>query len=167
MFGIDLSPGMITAASELCPDITFQQGDMYGLACAGGSLVAIVAWYSLIHIPRDDVGAVLIELRRVLREDGLLFLAFHIGEESVSVHEWWGKQVDVEFMFFGVEEMEQSLRSAGFEIEQTVTRDPYDGVEHPTRRAYILARKTCVPSLINGKGAAETPGRPLMKPSVS
>jgi hypothetical protein len=33
------------------------------------------------------------------------------------------------------------LRTAGFEVEEVVERDPYPGVEHPSRRAYHFARK--------------------------
>ena len=33
------------------------------------------------------------------------------------------------------------LKSAGFEIEEIVERDPYPEVEHQSRRAYIFARK--------------------------
>jgi hypothetical protein len=38
--------------------------------------------------------------------------------------------------------MERNLRSAGFEVEESVERDHYPPeVEHQSRRAYILARK--------------------------
>jgi hypothetical protein len=37
--------------------------------------------------------------------------------------------------------MEGYLNAAGFEIEETVVRAPYENVEYPSHRAYILARK--------------------------
>lgn len=39
------------------------------------------------------------------------------------------------------DEVTDSLRSAGFEVEKVVERDPYPEVEAQTRRAYILAIK--------------------------
>jgi len=33
------------------------------------------------------------------------------------------------------------LASAGFRIESTLLREPLDGVEFPSRRAYLLARR--------------------------
>jgi hypothetical protein len=33
------------------------------------------------------------------------------------------------------------LRSAGFDVREVIERDPYPEVEHPSRRAYIFARK--------------------------
>ena len=37
--------------------------------------------------------------------------------------------------------MEGYLKSAGFEIEEIIERDPYENVEHQSRRGYIFARK--------------------------
>ena len=142
VFGLDLSPAMVAAAAGLCPEICFRQGDIYDLPLENESLAAIVAFYSLIHVPRDQIGDVLQELRRVLLQDGLLFIAFHIGDETIRISEWWGKLVDVEFVLFTVDEMVEYLRTAAFDVEHTLTRQPYAGVEHPTERAYILARKS-------------------------
>ena len=78
---------------------------------------------------------------RVLRPGGLLLLAFHVGDETVHLDEWWGQRVSVNFLFFRPEEMADSLRAAGFEIEDIVEREPYPDVEHQSRRAYIFAKK--------------------------
>ena len=37
--------------------------------------------------------------------------------------------------------MDAYLTTAGFEVEETIERDPYPDVEHQSRRAYIFARK--------------------------
>ena len=68
-------------------------------------------------------------------------LAFHIGQGVVHLDEWWGQRVALDFVFFTRQEMEGGLRSAGFEIEEVIEREPYPDVEHPSRRAYIFARK--------------------------
>ena len=44
------------------------------------------------------------------------------------------------FHFFGTEEMKGYLRTAGFEIEEVIERDPYPDVEYQSRRAYIFAK---------------------------
>jgi len=139
--GVDLSPEMVERARRLNPGITFMQGDMLGLDAADGAWAGIVAFYSIIHIPRPDVVRALRELKRVLRPDGLLFLAFHVGDDVVHLDEWLGQTVDVDFFFFRAGEMEGYLQAAGFEIEEVNERDPYPDVEHQSRRAYILARK--------------------------
>jgi SAM-dependent methyltransferase len=139
--GIDLSPAMVAEARRLNPCIQFEQGDMLSLRVADEAWAGIVAFYSIIHINREEVTRALLELRRVLRPDGLLLLAFHIGEEVLHLDEWWGEQVAVDFIFFRPNEMEGYLKSAGFVVDKIIEREPYEGFEHPSRRAYIFARK--------------------------
>jgi hypothetical protein len=69
------------------------------------------------------------------------WLAFHVGDEVVHFDELWGHAVSVDFHFFRTDDVADSLRSAGFEVEEIVERDPYPDVEAQTRRGYILASK--------------------------
>ena len=131
---------MIACARRLNPAMEFQQADMAALPVATGAWAGIVAFYSLIHIPRDRVIATLREFRRVLRPRGLLLLAFHIGAEVVHLDELWGHRVSVDYVFFGLDEIEKYLVTAGFEIEEATERSPYaPPVEHQSRRGYVLA----------------------------
>ena len=141
MVGIDLSPRMIEQAHRLNPDIEFLQGDMLALDAADESWAGIVAFYSIVHIPRSEMSKALAELRRVLRPGGTLLLAFHVGDDAVHLDEWWGQKVSLDFFFFRSEEMASYLREAGFEIEETIEREPYPDVEHQSRRCYIFARR--------------------------
>jgi SAM-dependent methyltransferase len=132
---------MIEQARRLTPAVKFHQGDILALDVADGAWAGIAAFYSLIHIPNSDLPQALGELRRVLRPGGMLLAAFHIGDETVHLDEWWGHTVSVDFQFFRPDEMESRLREAGFVIEQTIERDPYPDVEHQSRRCYIFARR--------------------------
>jgi SAM-dependent methyltransferase len=140
--GIDLSPQMVEQARQLNPGIDFQQGNMLALPAADGTFGGIVAFYSLIHIAREDIPRALAELKRVLAPGGLLQVSFHIGDETVHLDDWWGESVKLDFIFFQPEEMENALHNAGFEVIEVIQRDPYPpDVEHQSRRAYLLARK--------------------------
>jgi SAM-dependent methyltransferase len=139
--GLDLSEGMLARARRLNPDITFVHGDMTALADPDGSWAGIVAFYSLIHIPRAEVVRGLTGLKRVLRPGGLLLMAFHIGDEDLHVEDLWGHTVSLDFTLFQPQEMAGYLKSAGFAIDSLLERDPYPDVEYPSRRCYILARK--------------------------
>lgn len=81
-FGIDLSPRMIEIARREHPGLRFEVGSMTRLDLADGSLAALVAWYSVIHVPDHAIAEVLAGFRRVLRPGGLLLLGFHIGDPS-------------------------------------------------------------------------------------
>lgn len=149
--GVDLSPEMVARARGLNPGVEFKQGDMRALDAADGAWAGIAAFYSIIHIARAEVVAALRELRRVLRPGGLLLLAFHIGDEVLHLDEWMGQSVNVDFFFFRADEMAGYLKSAGFEVEEVIERDPYPNVEHQSRRAYIFARRPHEGGSTNGE----------------
>lgn len=101
----------------------------------------IAAFYCIIHIPREQVLAALRELKRVLKLGGVLLVTFHIGQEIKHLDEWWDKRVNLDFAFFLPEEMEVWLKEAGYDLEETLVREPNPEVEMATRRAYFFARK--------------------------
>jgi len=142
ILGIDLSLRMIEQARKLNPPIEFQQGNMLALDVEDGSWAAIVAFYSIIHIPRTDILRALREMFRALKPGGLLFLAFHVGLEVLREEDLWGHQVSLEVIFYARKEVERYLGLAGFAIEDSLERDPYaPEVEYQSRRAYIRACK--------------------------
>jgi SAM-dependent methyltransferase len=140
--GVDLSQEMVRQAQQLNPDIPFQRGDMLALEeIANESFGGIAAFYSIVHIPHQQVVRALRELKRVLRPNGVLLLTFHIGQEIKHLDEWWGKEVSLDFLFFETAAMKSYLKEAGFELEEVIERDPYPEVEYQSRRAYIFARR--------------------------
>lgn len=141
VFGLDLSPKMVEVARRLNPGLDFVQGDMACLDLENDSLAGIAAFYSVIHIPRAEVAAVLGELRRVLKPGGVLLLAFHLGSEVKHLDEWWEKPVSLDFAFFGRDEMLGYLKAAGLRVDDVIERAPYPDVEVATQRLYIFASK--------------------------
>jgi SAM-dependent methyltransferase len=132
---------MVELARRLNPSIEFRQGNILSLDIEDGAWGGIVAFYSIIHVPRVEIAVALAEMKRVLRPGGLLLVAFHVGDETVHLDEWWGQHVSVDFLFFRPKEISDSVLAAGFEIEEIVEREPYPDVEHQSRRAYIFAKK--------------------------
>lgn len=147
--GVDISPRMVEEAQRLNPEIHFHQGDMLALPDADHSWGGIAAFYCILHIPREQIVDALREMKRVLRSPdptsgkpgGVLLITFHIGDEVKHLDEWWEKPVNLDFAFFQPEEMESWLKDAGFELEETLNREPNPEVEVATRRAYVFARK--------------------------
>ena len=139
--GVDLSSAMVKRANGLTPEVEFRHGDMLALDVPDGTWAGIAAFYSLIHIPREDLPQALGELCRVLRPGGLLLVSFHIGDETIHLDEWWGHPVCVDFHKFQSAEVAGCMTSAGFEIEEIIEREPIPEVEYQSRRSYIFARK--------------------------
>ncbi len=143
--GVDLSPNMVAEASRLNPEIWFHQGNMLSLPDASDSWGGIAAFYCIIHIPRDKVVDALLEMKRVLKPGGVLLITFHIGDQTDHVDTMWEKKVDLDFNYYQSNEMEARLEAAGYELEDTLVRDPNPEVEVATRRAYLFARNPALP----------------------
>jgi ubiquinone/menaquinone biosynthesis C-methylase UbiE len=139
--GIDLSAGMIKRARQLNSGIEFNQGDMRALPVKGNTWAGIAAFYAIVNLRPGDLVQALREMMRVLVPGGRLLLSFHIGEDTSQVEDLWDSGAALEFHFFRVGTVTGFLRSAGFEIEEIIEREPYaSGVEYQSRRAYIFAQ---------------------------
>lgn len=121
-FGIDLSPGMIEVARRDHPGLRFEVGSMTDLAVADDSLGGLVAWYSLIHIPDDQIATVFAHFHRVLRPGAPLLLSFHVGDDSrLKTEGYGGHPMKVQVHRRQPAQLEAWLREAGFTIEAQLT----------------------------------------------
>ena len=142
VFGVDLSPRMIEEAGRLNPSITFREGDMLALGLGDETLAGVVAFYSIVNLSEDCLEAVFHEVARVLKPDGVLLVAFHIGNGVVELSELWGHSISLRFSFFQPSTVRKSIENARLTIENCLEREAYaPEVEYQSRRAYILARK--------------------------
>ncbi|MFD6355115.1 class I SAM-dependent methyltransferase [Nocardia tengchongensis] len=141
VFGIDLSPRMIDVARRDHPGIRFEVGSMTNLALADASIAGLVAWYSLIHVPDDEIGSVFDHFRRVLRPGGPLLLGFHVGDDSqVKTQGYGGHPIHLHVHRRQHSRMRAWLDDAGFTVEAdrtlTSAESPLGGI--------ILARRKVV-----------------------
>ena len=139
--GMDLSPVAVAEAARRHPHIAFEKGDMLALPLADGAAAGIVAFYSIVHFSPEQLRTSIREMGRVMRPGAPLLIAFHIGDEVVHVDELFGRRASIDFRFHPVERVEDAMRGAGLAEVEAIMREPYPEVEHPTRRAYLFARK--------------------------
>lgn len=142
--GVDISPEMVRRASAAHPRLRFEVGDLRRLSLADGSLAAAVAFYSLIHFGDDeDLRTACREIARVLAPHGEVLLAYHRGGDDVHhPGELWGVPVDLGFRYLSDETVIGALTGAGLLVTARVHREPYPGVEHPSRRTYLIAKRS-------------------------
>jgi SAM-dependent methyltransferase len=138
-FGIDLSRRMVAVARQAHPSLRFEEGSMEALDVADGALGGVVAWYSIIHTPPERLAAVFCEFHRVLSVDGLLLLAFQVGDEPRHLSRAYGHDIALDAYRLPPDRISEMLREAGFRVVARLVREP-DGSER-TPQAFILARK--------------------------
>lgn len=114
--GIDLSPGMIELARRNHPGLRFEVGSMtepLGVAVAG-----ILAWWSLIHVPDDEVPTVFKHFHDALQPNGLLQLGFHVGDRTNrKTQGYGGHPMRVNVHLRQPERVAEWLEAAGFTVE--------------------------------------------------
>jgi hypothetical protein len=93
-----------------------------------GSVAGILAWYSLIHLPPDDLNDVLAALRRAITPAGTLIAGFFTSDHVVSF-----EHKVVTAYYWPIDEFSARLRQAGFnEIE----RQQRPGTNESSRRPH-------------------------------
>jgi len=138
--GIDLSSNMIVQARQHNPGLPFRVGSMLELDVPDGSVGGICAWYSIIHVPDTHLPRVFAEFHRVLAPDGVLLLAFQVGDEPLMLTDFDGEQVALTFNRRQPDFVADTLSSRGFTGYAEMVRQPDDGLES-TPQAYLIARR--------------------------
>src|SRR5262245_18782527 len=77
--GVDLSRRQIELARQQVPKATFIQADMTSLDLPLEHFEAVVAFYSIIHVPRNEHRGLLYAIARWLRPGGLLVATMGAG----------------------------------------------------------------------------------------
>jgi SAM-dependent methyltransferase len=139
----DLSPEMIAQARALHPALPTRVEDMLAVDEADGAFRGLVAAYAIVHLGGEQIVLAAREWARLVASGGWLLLSFHVEEETASVHldEFLGQPVAMDFRFHPVEAVESALVAAGFAVDSRLLRRGHAEVEHPSLRAYLLARR--------------------------
>jgi SAM-dependent methyltransferase len=117
-FGIDISPGMIDVARSGHPGLRFDVGSMTDLDLADASVAGVLASWSLIHVPDDDIPGVFSQFRRVLRPGAPLLLGFHAGDKSeLKTRGYGGHPMKVQVYYRQPATVAAWLQEAGFTVE--------------------------------------------------
>ncbi|GAA1195585.1 class I SAM-dependent methyltransferase [Streptomyces hebeiensis] len=143
VFGVDLSPAMIEVARSAHPHLRFEVGSMSALDIGDGALGGIVAWYSIVHTPPEDVHELFDEFHRVLAPGGRLLLAFQVGDGIFHLPTAFDKRTDLDYHRWTPDRLAELLEKAGFEIGARLERARESGERTP--QAYLLAHKPATP----------------------
>lgn len=139
VIGVDVSGEMAgLAATRLDGAVV---ADMRSLPIASESAGAIVAFYSVIHLPRVEPVTAFFEFARVLRPGGRVLVSAHEGEGDVTVEEFLDERVELAATFFRLDELVAAADAAGLTVEAAERRQPYPS-EGQTVRLYLLAERT-------------------------
>lgn len=87
--GVDISEAQIARARQNVPSATFIQADMAALDFPPASFDAVAAFYSLIHVPRQEQAGLLKRIASWLRPDGLLVATMGTQATEAGYEQDW------------------------------------------------------------------------------
>jgi ubiquinone/menaquinone biosynthesis C-methylase UbiE len=82
--GIDMVPEFIAHARATHPGPQFRLGSMTQMNVPPHSVAGVLAWYSTIHLPPEELDRVLAEFRRLLTFSGMLVAGFFDSDDGVA-----------------------------------------------------------------------------------
>jgi SAM-dependent methyltransferase len=75
VIGVDISDGQLELARKNVPSVDFRLADMSTLDFPDETFDAIVSYYAIFHLPREEHPALLANFRRMLKADGYLLIS--------------------------------------------------------------------------------------------
>jgi SAM-dependent methyltransferase len=138
LVAVDLSEEQLRLARANLPGATLVNADFSQLDFAAGPFDAVTAFYSVMHVPRDEHRALFGRIAGRLKPGGLFLASLsHVGGED-RTYEWLG--VEMFFSGFDAETNRRLVRDAGFELildELVWMQEPQGEVAF----LWVLARK--------------------------
>jgi SAM-dependent methyltransferase len=135
--GVDRSARSLAIARGSLPDVDLVRADLADVAFAPGSVDAVAAFFSVIHLPRDDHAGLFASVRRWLRPGGVFVVTLGLGDTAES----WGDLLGAR-LFWSSWDRPTSLRlltEAGLTVDSAVDEvEEEDGV--PRAHLWVVAR---------------------------
>lgn len=131
VLGLDLSMGQLVLARDHVAHLPVVAAEMSSLPVTSRTLDALVSYYAIIHVPREDHAAVFDEFRRVLRSEGwaLVCVGSNDNPEDHDAQSWLG--TPMYWSHFDAETTLALVTGAGFRTEATwEIPDPMDHGSH-------------------------------------
>jgi SAM-dependent methyltransferase len=137
--GVDISPRSIALARLALPGAEFLAADMTTMAFAPGRFDAVAAFYSIIHVPREELAALFARIFTWLRPGGLLVATLNGRDTPGSFEEDW-LGAPMFWSGYDPDTTRRLVEAAGFLIE-ALTLETADEDGEPTTFLWLVARR--------------------------
>jgi ubiquinone/menaquinone biosynthesis C-methylase UbiE len=116
--GIDASKGMLKVARNRVKGGKFEIGDFYKLDFEDDTFDGFWAAASLFHVPKKDIDKVVLEIKRIIKKDGIGFISVkqkRTIDEGI-IKETRGGGIKRYFSFYVKNELKDILERNGFSV---------------------------------------------------
>jgi SAM-dependent methyltransferase len=116
--GVDISARQLELARRHVPNATFIKADQAEVAFAPASFDAVVAFHSIIHVPREEQPPLVGRIHDWLRPGGGFLATWATDAWEGDDPDWEGWGVPMWWSHYGPEQSTAMLRTAGLVIER-------------------------------------------------
>jgi 2-polyprenyl-3-methyl-5-hydroxy-6-metoxy-1,4-benzoquinol methylase len=139
--GVDVSAKQLEQARTFVPEGTFIKADMTEVDFGPESFDAVVAFHSVIHVPRTEHPALLESIHRWLEPGGALLATMSEAEYEGRDEDWEGWGTPMVWSHYDRQANVAMLREAGFEIQYAEPRTGGGTGDESETWLWVLARK--------------------------
>jgi cyclopropane fatty-acyl-phospholipid synthase-like methyltransferase len=135
--GVDFSQKHIELAKRNVPEARFIKGDFSDIDFGEESFHAIVSFYAIFHIPRDEHKALFVRMSKHLKKEGIILVTLGTsGSEYGEDKDWLG--APMAWSSYHPDKAKEIISKSGFRILKTFFEgDPGDDEYH----FWVLAMK--------------------------
>ncbi len=138
---VDISPVQAKLTARNVPRAQVICGDMSNMHFPPESFDAISAFYSLIHLPREELGDFLVRMTRWLRPNGLFVGCFIAHDMPGDIDDWLG--APMYWSGYDSQRNRELLRAAGLTIHSAV-EEHADEDGQDVVFLWVIAERTAV-----------------------
>ncbi|OGY27787.1 MAG: hypothetical protein A2864_02295 [Candidatus Woykebacteria bacterium RIFCSPHIGHO2_01_FULL_39_12] len=117
--GIDFAEKMIEEAKKQVPNAEFLVKDILNLNFLPEHFDGIYARASLLHLPKNKIGKVLEALNKILKKEGIMYVALKEGKGERDVYDE-GFGASRFFAFYKEDEFKKLLEEGKFQLIETI-----------------------------------------------
>jgi 2-polyprenyl-3-methyl-5-hydroxy-6-metoxy-1,4-benzoquinol methylase len=139
--GVDVSARQLDLARTHVPEATFVKADMAEVCFEPGTFGAVVAFHSIIHVPRTEHTALLGRIHRCLKPNGAFLATMTITDYEGRDEDWEGWGAPMVWSHFDADTNLAMLDEAGFGILYAEPRTGGGTGHEDETWLWVLARK--------------------------
>jgi 2-polyprenyl-3-methyl-5-hydroxy-6-metoxy-1,4-benzoquinol methylase len=139
--GVDVSAKQLELARTYVPDGTFIKADMTEVVFGPESFDAVVAFHSIIHVPRIEHTTLLESIHRWLEPGGALLATMTVTDYEGREENWEGWGAPMVWSHYDRNANVTMLRDAGFEIRYAEPRTGGGTGDETETWLWVLASK--------------------------
>ncbi|MBT3315569.1 MAG: methyltransferase domain-containing protein [Anaerolineae bacterium] len=138
--GVDISARQIALAKQRIPQGNFVHADMTALTFPKNSFDAVIAFYSIIHVPRQEHAELLRKIKSWLRPDGLLVISMGAYSSETQINVNWLGGLPMYWSNFDSETNQRLVEEAGLKVI-SAKEETADEFGKPVTFLWVVAQK--------------------------